>query len=138
MHRVVLDTNVVLSAMLSNFGPAAVVLGLVLSRRLELVIDEQILDEYDEVLSRSRFGIDPRDRAILMERVRRVGQAYAPQALPGGRKGLPDPADGMFLELALGARADWLVTRNVKHFPQHRCGSTSVVTPEQIVGKIDL
>ncbi len=138
MHRVVLDTNVVLSAMLTNCGPASVVLGLVLSRRLAMVVSEQVLDEYEEVLSRSRFGIDPRDRAVILERVRRVGHAYTPQALPGGKKGFPDPADIMFLELALGGRADWLITRNVKHFPPQRCGFTSVVTPEQIVGKIDL
>ncbi len=138
MHRVVLDTNVVLSAMLTNFGPAAVILGLVSSRRLGLAVDEQILEEYEDVLGRPHFGIDPRDRMIVLERLRRVGQAHTPQALPGGRKGFPDPADVMFLELALGARVDWLVTRNVKHFPQHRCGNITIVTPEQIVGKIDL
>ncbi len=138
MHRVVLDTNVVLSAMLTNFGPAAVVLGLVFSRRLLLAVDEQILDEYEEVLSRPRFGIEPRDRIIVLERLRRVGQAHIPQALPGGRKGFPDPNDVMFLELALGARVDSLVTRNTKPFPQQRCGSIAVVTPEQIVGSIDL
>ena len=138
MHRVVLDTNVVLSAMLTNFGPAAVVLGLVFSRRLALAVDEQIFDEYDEVISRPRFGIDPRDRIIVLERLRRVGHAHAPQALPGGRKGFPDPTDVMFLELALGARVDWLVTRNVKHFPQHRCGSIAIVTPEQILARVQL
>lgn len=138
MHRVVLDTNVILSAMLTNFGPAAVIVGLVLSRRLALAVDEDILDEYEEVMGRPRFGIDPRDRMIIMERLRRVGQAHAPQPLPGGRKGFPDPADVMFLELAMGARVDWLVTRNVKHFPSARCGNIAILTPEQIVGEIDL
>ncbi len=124
--------------MLTNFGPAAVVLGLVFGRRLELVIDELVLDEYEEVLSRPRFGIDPHDRSIILERLRRVGQVHSPQALPGGRKGFPDPADVMFLELATGARVDWLVTRNLKHFPTQRCGNIAVLTPEQVIGKIDV
>lgn len=137
MHRVVIDTNIILSAMLTNFGPAAIVMGLVFSRRLDLAIDERILDEYDDVLGRPRFGIDPRDRAIVLERIRRVGQVHLPQALPGGRAGFPDPTDVVFLELALGARADWLVTRNEKHFPKSRCGNIVIITPEQIVGSID-
>lgn len=138
MQRVVLDTNVVLSAMLTNFGPAAVVLGLALGRRLAMAVDEQILEEYDEVLSRPRFGIPARDHTIILDRIRRVGEAHAPQALPGGRKGFPDPDDVMFLELAVGARADALITRNVKHFPPARCKPIAILTPEQVLARIQV
>jgi uncharacterized protein len=138
VQRVVLDTNIVLSAMLTNFGPAAVVLGLALGRRLAFAIDEQILDEYDEVLSRPRFGIAARDRVIILDRIRRVGEAHAPQVLPGGRKGFPDPSDVVFLELALGARVDALITRNLKHFPPARCGNIAILTPEQILARIQI
>ena len=138
MQRVVLDTNVVLSGMLSNFGPAAVILGLVLNRRLGLVLDERILDEYEEVMNRPRFGLGHRDLLTVLERLRRVAQVHAPQAMPGGRRGFPDPDDVMFVEAALGARADWLVTRNLKHFPPARCGGVKIITPEQVVERIDL
>ncbi len=136
MQQVVLDTNVVLSGMLSNFGPAAVVLGLVLNRKLSVALDDRILNEYEEVLSRPRFHLARRDVIAILDRFKRVGQIHVPQAIPGGKKGFPDPADIVFLELALGSRANCLVTRNTKHFPLNRCGGIRIATPEQIVSEI--
>ncbi len=138
MRRVVLDTNVVLSAALSHFGPAAVVVGLVLGRRMRCILDPRILDEYEDVLTRPRFGLPRRDVVVLLEWLRRSGEFHPPQPLPGGRKGFPDPGDVMFLEVALGGKADLLVTRNLKHYPADRRHGIAIVTPEDVVGAIDL
>lgn len=62
----VVDTNVVVSALLSPRGAPGRVLDLVLGRALDLAIDDRILAEYRAVLSRARFGFDPADVEALM------------------------------------------------------------------------
>lgn len=57
--KVVVDTNVMVSALLSPYGPAARVLDALLAGRLVLVFDDRILCEYEEVLGRRRFWVRP-------------------------------------------------------------------------------
>lgn len=131
--RIVLDTNALVQAALSPHGPASVIIGLVLARSLYLLVDDRILDEYDDVLSRKSLGFDPVDVRKLIERVRRVGEPVVAHGLPGGSKGFPDGDDVAFLEIAVSGKADALVTSNLKHFPERlRCGMT-VLTPVDFV-----
>ena len=53
----VLDTNVLVSGLLSPFGPPGRLVDALLARRLRLAFDDRIELEYREVLARSRFGI---------------------------------------------------------------------------------
>jgi len=64
--KIVLDTNVLVSALLSPFGPPARVLDLILVGDLIPVFDDRILAEYRQVLARERFGFDPGDVADLL------------------------------------------------------------------------
>ncbi|MBI1864175.1 MAG: putative toxin-antitoxin system toxin component, PIN family [Nitrospirae bacterium] len=55
--KIVLDTNVLVSAFISPHGAPALILRLILQGELTLVADSRILDEYREVLVRPRFGL---------------------------------------------------------------------------------
>ena len=126
--RIVLDTNVLVSAFLKPASDAARVLRLVLQGDLEIVFNEHILAEYMEVLSRPRFGLDQRKVRAVLEYLRSVG-TVAPAVASSFR--LPDPDDEPFLEAAVGGRAQFLVTGNKRHFPRRQCKGVKVAGPKE-------
>lgn len=114
--RVVLDTNVVVSAHLNADGYERHALDLVLARKLQLVVSEEILAEYEGMLRRPGFGIGPRQVAGSMRLLREAARMVRPRRK---LKISPDPDDNRFLECADAAKADYLVTGNKRHFPKH-------------------
>ena len=113
--RVVLDTNVVVSAHLKSEGYERHVLDLVLAGKLQLAASEVILAEYADVLSRSKFGIGGKHVASSMRLIRGAATIVRPHH---ELKVTPHSADNRFLECADAARADYLVTGNKRHFPK--------------------
>jgi putative PIN family toxin of toxin-antitoxin system len=113
--RVVLDTNVVVSAHLKSEGYERHVLDLVLAGKLQLAVSEVILAEYGDVLSRPKFGIGVKPVARSMRLIRSAARIVRPQH---ELKITPHSADNRFLECAEVARADYLVTGNKRHFPK--------------------
>ncbi len=111
--RVVLDTNVVVSALLTPGGTAHQVLQLALQGDVQLCIDARIQAEYQEVLTRGQFRFAVRDVERLLEAL----WVHAQQVLAGLVPGqLPDEDDRMFIEVAVAAQADALVTGNLRHY----------------------
>ncbi len=121
--RIVLDTNVLVSALLSPNGASAAVLQLILAGRVVLCFDARILSEYREVLRRPKFDFDPQLVDELLEFLESEGELVASVPL---RFTLPDPDDAMFLEVATAGEADHVVTGNLKHFPARGRGGVSV------------
>jgi putative PIN family toxin of toxin-antitoxin system len=113
--RVVLDTNVVVSAHLNPDGYERSVLDLALSGKLRIFVSEAILTEYESVLRRPKFRLKPLD----VSRSLRLLQAAARVVAPYGQlNAARDPGDNRFLECAEAAKADYLVTGNKRHFPK--------------------
>jgi putative PIN family toxin of toxin-antitoxin system len=113
--RVVLDTNVVVSAHLKSEGYERHVLDLVLAGKLQLAVSEVILDEYAGVLGRSKFGLGAKRVARSMQLIRGSARLVSPKH---ELNVTPHSADNRFLECADVARADYLVTGNKRHFPK--------------------
>jgi uncharacterized protein len=59
MIRVVIDTNVVVSANLVDEGPSAAILSLAIDKRIRMFVSAAVLSEYEEVLHRPRLKFDP-------------------------------------------------------------------------------
>jgi putative PIN family toxin of toxin-antitoxin system len=113
MIRAVLDTNVVVSALLRPEGRPALILKLALSKQFRRCVSESLLEEYTEVLARAQFGWDQRRRDRLIRDLRAASTLVIP------RKRLritSDPDDNKVMECALEARADFVVTGNVRDF----------------------
>jgi predicted nucleic acid-binding protein len=125
--NVVLDTYVVVSAVLSEGGPCARLLDMLVGGAFQLRADDRLLGEYDAVLRRPELRIAPADADIVMELIRRVALPVVAAPLPVG---LPDPDDLPFLEVAAAAGAV-LVTGNARHFPRRACKSVTVVSPKE-------
>ncbi|MBI4209109.1 MAG: putative toxin-antitoxin system toxin component, PIN family [Deltaproteobacteria bacterium] len=111
--RVVLDTNVLVSALLTSQGPSARVLNLILQEAVAILIDERILDEYQAVLKRPKFGFDEEDVNELMEVIDQMGEFVIATPLPFA---IPDVSDLPFLEVALAGNANVLITGNKKDY----------------------
>lgn len=112
--RVVLDTNVIVSAHLKGDGFERHVLDLVLADKLHLVVSPQILEEYEGVLGRPKFGIDRRQVRRSLDLLRAAARVVRPHHL---LKVTRDAADNRFLECAEAGKADYIVTGNKRHFP---------------------
>jgi putative PIN family toxin of toxin-antitoxin system len=114
--RVVVDTNVLVSGLLSADGSPARVVGLVRDAHVTLLLDDRILLEYRTVLARPKFqrAIKPAQAEALLALCSELGEYVAARPLNVAQ---PDPDDAPFLEVAVAGRAHALVTGNLKHFP---------------------
>ncbi|MDR0490680.1 MAG: putative toxin-antitoxin system toxin component, PIN family [Oscillospiraceae bacterium] len=114
MRRAVLDTNVLVSAILSPKGNAAVILGMISDGALTPVYCRQILSEYLTVLTRARFGFPKSrvDEALGLFDI--FGVPVDPQ---GSDFPMTDESDRIFYDTAVAGGAK-LITGNLKHFPE--------------------
>lgn len=108
--------------------PEAVV-NLAISGEVQWFASEAILAEYADVLSRPRLSIDPGRARDAMARIRAIVSVVTPAMRVAAAS---DPADNMFLECAETARAHYLVTGNIRHFPKV-WEDTRMVTPREFM-----
>jgi uncharacterized protein len=127
--RVVLDTNVVVSAHLNAEGYERHVLDLVLAGKLQIAASAAILEEYDGVLRRPKFGIAPRQVGRSLRLLRKAARVVRPRHQLEVTRDLDD---NRFLECAEASKADYLVTGNKCHFPK-QWRQTEVVNARELL-----
>jgi len=113
--RLVLDTNIVVSAALKPLGLQRTVFLLALTKPARLYLSAPIFEEYRAVLSRTELDIRKGLRQQLLQLLENRAHFVAPSGL---LQVTPDPADNIFLDCADAARADYLITGNQRHFPK--------------------
>lgn len=128
--RIVLDTNVLVSGLLSPFGPPGEIVRLVSDGSITLCLDARIIAEYEDVLARPRFGFDHDDVSALLDLIDAAGEMIAARPLPVR---LPDVDDEPLLEVVIGASADCLVTGNIAHFPHDARAGAVVLSPAEFM-----
>lgn len=133
--RIVLDTNALVSAILSPLGNPKKILNLVFIQKLILLFDERIFSEYEEVLKREDLHLPQKSvdqvLSFLKEKgVRVIAHPLAPK--------LPDPDDLPFLEVAFTGQVDVLMTGNKRHFPSHATQGIPVMSPSEFLEKIQI
>ena len=128
--RIVVDTNVLVSGLLSPFGPPAEVVRLIAANLVQLLYDPRILAEYQQVLTRPKFPFAPSRVEALLTQVEADGELITAPPLV---KPLPDSDDEAFLAVAISGRARFLVTGNLRHFPAAYRQGVSVISPRAFV-----
>lgn len=112
--RVVIDTNIIVSAMISSGGPPAKLLKLWKEKRFILVISGDLIEEITEVLRREdildKYGLSPRGIFHLVTSLKLGAEMVTPLALSDLPINCRDPKDNILLALAFAAEADYLVT----------------------------
>ena len=130
--RLVMDTNVLVSAALKPAGLQRTVLLLATAKPARLYVSDAILEEYREVLARPELGIRRGLRLQLMQLIKSRSYRVAPTRRLDVAS---DPDDNIFLECADAAGADYLITGNQKHFPRF-WKKTKIVTAREFVNLI--
>ena len=127
--KVVLDTNVIVSGVLTVHGVCAQILDMLTEGVFGIYVDDRVLAEYDSVLRRPRLLLISGEVAEVMEWIRSVAEPVGAVPLPAE---LPDPEDIPFLEVAASTGAI-LVTGNIRHYPKRLRGGATVLSPRELV-----
>ena len=135
MFYAVIDTNVIVSALITKRpdSPVLQVMQRIFSGRVCALVNEEILAEYKEVLSRPKFELQAETiETVIAELQKHCMNVDAP---PSGVV-LPDPKDVVFYNVVLAKRDKdaRLVKGNIKHFPV----CDFVVTPREFLDIVDM
>ena len=125
----VIDTNVIVSALISTNpeSPPITVMANVYSGVITPLYNAEILKEYREVLSRDKFHLTQEDIENAMSIIQGYGLDLERTKVEDEL--FPDPKDVVFYEVRMSKDDAYLVTGNIKHYPQ----KPFVVTPKEMV-----
>lgn len=125
----VIDTNVLVSALLSSQGITnpAVILEEIMRGRIIPVYNDEIISEYVEVLSREKFHFRQTSIKAVVNHIKRIGLKVV--RTKSWEEVFSDLKDVVFYEVTLSKDDAYLVTGNTKHFPK----KPFVVTPAEMV-----
>jgi uncharacterized protein len=127
--RVVLDTNVVVSALLKSQGLEDQVLRLALAGRLLLCTSPAVLEEYARLLPSPKFKLRPEEIATTLRQIEKASSLCHPTDT---LKISDHESDNRFYECSEAAQANFLITGNLKHFKKDHKG-TRVVNARQLL-----
>ena len=128
----IIDTNVIISALLSRHADSATVkiLDHLFDRTLIPVYNDEILNEYSTVLRRAKFNFSEHLINATLDTIKQSGISSERIA---SDENLPDPKDIVFYEITLSVDGAYLVTGNTKHLPQ----KPFIVTPAEMLQVIN-
>ena len=121
--KVILDTNVVISAAISGLGNPAKIIELVSDGIINLYYSNGILAEYEEVLSREKFGFSPDKQKETIDLISKNGILINPAM---SNIEFHDKDDTIFYDAAKFVNAV-LITGNTRHYPDDKL----IMTPAE-------
>lgn len=131
MQKVILDTNVVVSALIQKSFPYLILHGSYIDRKIELCVSPDLSKEYHHVLMREKFSRFP-DFVQMATWVLNDIESHATTFYPQSKMNvITDDADNRLLELAQISRADYLITGNTNDFTMAVFESTKIVSPKE-------
>jgi len=130
--RLVIDTNVLISAAIKPAGLQRTVLLLAITKPARFYVSEPIQEEYGDVLGRPELRIRKGLRQQLLQLIKNRSHLVGPMRRLEITR---DPDDNIFLECADAARADYLVTGNQRHFPKF-WKKTKIITPREFISLV--
>jgi len=137
MQKLILDTNIIVSALISNSIPTKILYELVLPQKVKTCLSDEIFSEYVAVMNREKFARYANFKInadIVLSKLREISAFYKTD-----RKIeiLTDTSDNKFLELAAVSSADYLVTGNILDFLITEFEYTQILTPREYWDKFD-
>jgi putative PIN family toxin of toxin-antitoxin system len=128
----VIDTNVLVSAVLTPGGTCDRILRAAVDGRIRLAWNAPMVAEYRAVLLRPKFGLSTATVSALLAAFGPADQVSLRDVPP-----LPDPDDEVFLAAALATDDKILVTGNRAHFPAASCSPVRVLSPAEAVQELE-
>ncbi len=133
IHDIVLDTNVVISALRSKKGASYKLLSLVGTHQFEIHDSVPLVLEYENVIQRHReeLGLSKEDAAIFIDSLCSIAQHHKIYFL--WRPFLSDPNDERVLELAVSAKCEYIITHNIRDFRGSEKFGMHAITPKEFL-----
>ena len=131
--KVVFDTNVMVSGLLSPHNAPGQLLYRLAQGELRALYDARMMAEYMDVLHRPDFAIASDIAGKLLLHIEEEGLLIIPHRLPTR---LPDLTDEPFLEVAAEGHADALITGNLRHYPTAARHGVNVVSPRDFLDSL--
>ena len=131
MQKIILDTNVIISALISKSYPNLIISELAFKGKLELCLSNEVFFEYLNVINREKFTKYPNflfNANIVLNKLKEFSTFYT---IDNKVEILNDKDDNKFLELALESKADYLITGNFLDFNIENFNNTKIVSPRQ-------
>ena len=132
-YYAVLDTNVLVSAMLKTDSIPGRVAAEALNGDIIPVLTDDIITEYEDVFNRPKFHFDKKAVKVLLSELKKRA-VYSDYGLIDDE--IPDPKDVVFYAVLMEKRNEedtYLITGNLKHFPMR----TYIVTPREMLDIIE-
>lgn len=129
-----IDTNVFVSALLKKDSYPGKIIDLVMKGEIIPLINNQILEEYEDVLFRKEFSFNIKDVKEFIKRIRFIAIVLNRTT---SDELFIDEDDRVFYEITLTAKSlfdAYLITGNIRHFPS----KSFVLTPKQMIEKINI
>jgi len=125
MRKIVIDTNIIISAAISDKGNPSKIINLAFDKLFEVYYSPEIMTEYIKVLSRPRFNFNQEKQQYFIDGIKRIGVLIIPAVsdVP-----LPDESDRVFYDAAKESGAI-LITGNTKHYP----AEDFILTPAEFI-----
>ncbi len=125
----VIDTNVLVSALIAkdNDSYPLKVLSYAYSGKIVPLFNDEILEEYQEVLKRDKFNLSAEDISQAISTLARLGESVTRISIH--EEYFPDESDRKFYEVMMSRENAFLITGNGKHYPPQQ----NVVTPREMV-----
>jgi len=134
MLKFVLDTNVLVSALISGKGNPALLLDKA-GEKYMLFISKDILIEFEEVISRDKFGFKDEEINTIIEAIISVSEAVNPEIKLDVIKA--DPDDNKILECAVACRASYIVSGDRHLLDLKEYGRIKIITPKAALDLLD-
>ncbi|MBI3235060.1 MAG: putative toxin-antitoxin system toxin component, PIN family, partial [Bacteroidetes bacterium] len=131
MQKIVIDTNVFVSALIQRGYSYHIVNGLFIEGKIDLCVSDEVLEEYFSVLKRKRFQKYPdfvNKAEILIADIETKSTKFTPTTK---LTIISDKDDNKFLELSSECKADFLITGNTNDFTIKRYKRTKIMTPKE-------
>ena len=131
-HRVVLDTNVLISAILFGGKPGQI-LNEVIVGRIDCVLSLEILDELSAGLQRPKFGFTANQCLHVIEELHQVCEIIKPSSEISIQ--ISESDDRIILECAIDADADYIITGDPDLTELHLFNQIQILTPADYLEK---
>ncbi|GHT46410.1 PIN domain-containing protein [Bacteroidia bacterium] len=129
MQKLILDTNVVVSALIQKSYPHYIIYDYVFRGGVQLCLSKALFEEYQEVLFRPKFARFPdftSNADIVLNQLAKIAVFYKPKVK---LQIIKDLSDNKLLELADESHADFLITGNSVDFTMSDYNQTRILSP---------
>jgi len=131
MQKIIIDTNVLVSALIQRNYPYFILFNYVLENQVEMCISDDLFEEYFNVLHRPKFTKYP-DFQNKAEFILAQIESFATKFYPKEKVDIiSDRNDNRLLELALESSADFIITGNSNDFIMNDFQGTKIVSPKE-------